>query len=588
MMTFERDQQILSDTEEDMRQQAEGTCEHSEICGRDALKNETKCILHLEDPDKSKDAFDLALDKHLEKQGADFEKMVFPTGRKFSGETFESLSIGDAVFYGPLKFLECTFEGSIYAPRATLKGEFVVNGCEVEGWSLFRDAVFEGVADFRVSKLVQPDFNYATFEERAEFIETDFSGYDFALATFEDRAEFKGATFRHGGTQFDRTEFEGNAWFTDATFEDFAFFSAEFSGEALFGGSKFKEGASFQGTEFSQKASFYRAVFEESVSFEDSRFEGNAGFVEATFQEGGDFTDTDICRADFSQAKFNGDTVFYGAFEPTGKSSFEHACFDEAQVQGSLLIVGKGQARRPFETGSASFQSVNQGAGATLRFRHADLSRCRFRNTNLLNPEFVGVKWYDEAGQEGWVSGEWFDRVGLYDEIAARNNEPSPESRVQEQEDVSWPEIERLYRQLKKNYEERGDFPRAGDFHIGEKEARRRNEKRWGPWFLLTAYRYLSIYGERPLPAFIWIVALIVGCALGYVLMDASTGAMTLSSIRVDWIQALVLSGEATMFPVRTAGFEETGPQALNLVQRVFSPILIALLALALRQRVKR
>lgn len=566
----------------------EGTCEHAEICGRNALKNETECILHLDNPDKSEDAFNLALDEHIEKQGTDFRNMVFPAGRKISGETFETLQIDGAVVYGPLKFLDCNFKGGIRAHQTTLKDEFVVNGCEVEEWALFRESVFEGVADFRDSNLVDLDFSYATLEEKAEFTQSNFFGYDFALATFKGLADFVGATFRNGGTHFDRTEFEDDALFTEATFENYAFFSASFSGEAFFDSSRFKGRASFRGAEFSQNASFCQVTIQGSASFEDSLFAEEVRFTEATFQEEVDFTDADICRADFTGAKFKGDTVFSSAFGPEGESSFENVYFDEAQVQGSLLILGKGQARQPFQTGSASFQSVTQSPGSTIRFRHADLSRCRFRNTNLRDPEFVGVKWCREVGQEGWISREWIDRVGLYDEAATRNNESFPEGEVQNQEDTSWPEIERLYRQLKKNYEERGDFPRAGDFHIGEKEARRQNEKRWGSWSLLTAYRYLSTYGERPLPASIWIVVLIVGCALGYVLMDASTGQTALTSIPADWGEALVVSGEATLFPVRAAGFEEIGPRVLNLVQRALSPILIALLALALRQRVKR
>jgi hypothetical protein len=72
--------------------------------------------------------------------------------------------------------------------------------------------------------------------------------------------------------------------------------------------------------------------------------------------------------------------------------------------------------------------------------------------------------------------------------------------------------------------------------------------------------------------------------------MEASTDSVILSSIYslTDWWRALVLSGEATLFPVRSAGFENDGPRALNLVQQGLSPILLALLALALRQRVKR
>jgi hypothetical protein len=43
------------------------TCEHSDVCGRDALdEHDGKCILHSENPDKDKGAFKEALEEHQE------------------------------------------------------------------------------------------------------------------------------------------------------------------------------------------------------------------------------------------------------------------------------------------------------------------------------------------------------------------------------------------------------------------------------------------------------------------------------------------------------------------------------------------
>lgn len=147
-----------------------------------------------------------------------------------------------------------------------------------------------------------------------------------------------------------------------------------------------------------------------------------------------------------------------------------------------------------------------------------------------------------------------------------------------------WREVERLYRQLKRNYEERGDFPRAGDFHIGEKEARRKNPRTNGSLkFLLYAYRALSKYGERALPAVFCLVALIFGLTLFY------QGATTCAECEpLAYSEAIIPSLEATFYPVRSIGFEEYWPQIISIAQRVMSPVVIALLALALRQRVKR
>lgn len=229
---------------------------------------------------------------------------------------------------------------------------------------------------------------------------------------------------------------------------------------------------------------------------------------------------------------------------------------------------------------------MSQAPEASVRFRYPDLRKCRFLNTDLRNIDFLGVEWCDEVAGRSTLYGEWFSRVGLYDEVApVTEQEESADQRP-------WPEIERLYRQLKLNYENRGDFPRAGDFHIGEKEARRRNpETKWGPWFLLTTYRALSKYGERALPAFLWLTFITLMSMTGYVFLEAIPGgeAVPLSpGNATDWLQGLAISVETAFFPVRPAGFQGVGARLLNVAQRILSPPLIALLALALRQRVKR
>jgi hypothetical protein len=119
---------------------------------------------------------------------------------------------------------------------------------------------------------------------------------------------------------------------------------------------------------------------------------------------------------------------------------------------------------------------------------------------------------------------------------------------------------------------------------MGEKEARRRSAT-GGMYVLLTIYRWISKYGERALPAFFWLAAVIAICAAGYYLLGISLGNPdgTLSGV-----QALLFSFEATFFPFRPGNLDNGLARTLNLLQRLVSPLLLALLALALRQRVKR
>jgi hypothetical protein len=66
--------------------------------------------------------------------------------------------------------------------------------------------------------------------------------------------------------------------------------------------------------------------------------------------------------------------------------------------------------------------------------------------------------------------------------------------------------VERLYRQLKSNYEEKKDYKRVGDFHYGEMEMHRLGSfwRRRFPLSWYNLYWALNGYGERPLRAFIW------------------------------------------------------------------------------------
>src|SRR5207247_7719253 len=99
----------------------------------------------------------------------------------------------------------------------------------------------------------------------------------------------------------------------------------------------------------------------------------------------------------------------------------------------------------------------------------ADLRRCKFQDTDVREVELTAIKW-PKIG----------NRVVVYDEIA-----PPPDFEnfkidvsVAEFRVQSLFRIERLYRQLKQNYQERGDHERVRDFHYGEKEMRRRNPQR--------------------------------------------------------------------------------------------------------------
>jgi len=373
--------------------------------------------------------------------------------------------------------------------------------------------------------------------------------------------------------------------FKDATFLD----SVSFQGVSFQPFSVKDEIFNFRHSTFERNASFINVTFEWKASFAGARFQTKGDFTGVTFEKGVSFMGATFREANFMKASFCQASSFLRAFESDEEVGFKGAYFQGASVQGDIRFAGESPNNRAFAGGLVRFDQVKQESGGEISFRYADLRRCHLFGTDLENINFTGVKWCEKASSDGWRCNEWFDRVGIYDEFAKTGGiDPyDPEEWIDRR---PWPEIERAYRQLKRNYEARGDYPRGGDFHIGEKVARRKRawenlSSEWGQWVLLSLYRALSKYGERALPATFWLVGVVLSFALVYVMLGATSGPFCEP---VSYSNALLSSLEATFYPVRPVGFETFMPRLTSFVQRLISPVLIALLVLALRQRVKR
>ena len=393
---------------------------------------------------------------------------------------------------------------------------------------------------------------------------------DFTGATFEGNVSFAYLTFG-SETEFEKTTFQGIANFQSSTFEKKVnLLDSTFEKRVDFRGATFEGGALFNRAIFKGRAGFNRATFEDVSKCESNEFEPPVSFYKATFED----------NSYFGATEFYSEVVFW-ASNFKGEAFFQNTVFgDGAEFAGAIFEAGAhftGETERDpiFSDTYVRLEYVTYSADASIEFRQADLRRCTFKGTNLRHIEFTGARWCGDVSR-GIPEDEWFKRVGVYDEIVE----------LDEGETRPWTEIEQLYRQLKKNYEDRGDFPRAGDFHIGEKETRRRNPNTsWGVYMLLSIYRALSKYGERALPAFAWLVVVVAGCGIGYSNLGVVVGD---SGEALSGVQALLFSFEATFFPFSPLELEDPTARALNLLQRLLSPLLLALLGLALRQRVKR
>jgi uncharacterized protein YjbI with pentapeptide repeats len=109
----------------------------------------------------------------------------------------------------------------------------------------------------------------------------------------------------------------------------------------------------------------------------------------------------------------------------------------------------------------------------------------------------------------------------IRDEVCARD----PEAwRKLEEQHPDWRapgpptlrECESIYRQLKLNLQESGDYQRAGEFYLREREcyrARAKEEGRWLEWLGQSLIYYVCGHGERP--------GWVVGCTVGLIVLFA-------------------------------------------------------------------
>ncbi|MCS3860573.1 uncharacterized protein YjbI with pentapeptide repeats [Salinibacter ruber] len=569
----------------------EENCEHYDVCGRKALSgHDGKCILHSENRKKHTEGYGdplgTAIEKHIKENGPNFKHMSFVGGREgfnFRKHDFEErANFEEATFWGEARFIGTSFsKGVCFQSTIFEKGAHFIEDCILVGANFFNSS-FEDSSSFDKSFLVECRFLKTDFEKDCSFNQSTFDDVRFEDCTIQNTSFRKSDLSK---VTFEGVDFDGkchNPEFSEATFLEVDFGGVLFRETARFDHTTVR-GCTFKGATFENKATFRKAVFTKEASFRD--------------------------------AEFQHDALFQDSFEPAEDGRLEKVDFGNCYFQRKAAFSGSSNESRAFTDAEVNFTGVRLSPRAEVQFRYADLSQCRFLRTNLRDVEFTDVNWCEEAS-----SSEWLYRIGLYDEVVERRKHESLGATLQEvaenhnrwsfhdvlwttidrmgaqysphwtlfelgrQARGRWHEVEQLYRQLKRNYEKRGDFPRGGDFHIGEKEARRKNSETGGTLkFLLYAYRALSKYGERALPPALWLVGLIFLFALFY------QGATTCPTCEpLVYSEAIIPSLEASFYPVRSVGFQEYWPQFFSIVQRIISPILIALLALALRQRVKR
>ena len=127
------------------------------------------------------------------------------------------------------------------------------------------------------------------------------------------------------------------------------------------------------------------------------------------------------------------------------------------------------------------------------------------------------------------TTGKFFKRELIADEVW---NDIAKEDKV-DYNSTHFHQVEILYRQLKRNFEEQRDYARSGDFHFGEMEMKRKQLPRWRQYVsLIFLYKLVSGYGQK------WYQGLISFLVLVFIF----------SSLNLFWIKPIKEEGSQTCY----------------------------------------
>lgn len=437
-------------------------------------------------------------------------------------------------------------------------------GCNRKAWKKFEYCIFH-----EPSKDKDADLFWNGIDRMMKKKDYNFGGFYFIPRKGEDFIDLREIEFY--GTfniSFSKAEFYKDVAFNFCIFNgnvNFSEIKVSKDSSISFLGVKFKKWVHFSLTDFPKLTYFTSAVFENKAIFLGSRFQGKVFFNDSRFLEEVDFYETKFMRD--MTGKFSG-------------AEFERTEFIENGYWRNALL------------GETNFDKTFFKEPKRHKFYHTDLSKVEFYDTNIVALDFLDPVWSKING-----------RKGLYNEVLINNSNKSKEVIWNQQlrsKDEIFSEIETLYRQLKINYENKRNYPDAGDFYIGEMEMRRRNPKtsRFDRWIILPFYKCVSNYGEDYKRTLYWIGGLILLSA--YSLMF--TG-MKVKERIIDYYPSLpqnpnglkdfgelvnIVARSIILQPSAFAESTSLGSRIILTFTTIFGILLIALFTLALRRRFRR
>lgn len=420
------------------------------------------------------------------------------------------------------------------------------------------------------NKTIQPisqDEFLSMDKDRKPFKDVEIGDLDFKGKTLFLRSSFAGAKFM------------GNVSFKDSTIT--------FATNENFKGAKFYgERVSFENVSFEDidNRDNYNIDFSSTqyadnsyVSFKYAKFLNN-GELKFNFAKFNTAKIISFSRVEFSSAK--GTNFSACNFGKVGEVSFFRAKFlGEGKVSFIKTIFSK--------EGILKFSYVDLESPENVQFIDTDLGMASLYRTDLRNIKFRRVNFF-APGQNGLLDDKW-------NEIFPKKKK---DYRGKRKEDLY--HIELSYTQLKQNFESNRDYSRAGDFHVGEMEMRRKQYKLFNQYIsILSFYKFLSNYGQSwKRPSWLFLGGSVLFTMLNLLFIEwphsdvwlGNNIFQWLSGFAESWISTLdiFLFGRIQGEGIYTKEIVTIFGRFLILFESIFGPLMLALIILALRRHTKR
>lgn len=212
----------------------------------------------------------------------------------------------------------------------------------------------------------------------------------------------------------------------------------------------------------------------------------------------------------------------------------------------------------------------------SVRFKNVDLSKTSFLETTLENTVFNECGFFDEKEK-------------IYNELTKNKN---------------YKEIKNIYRQLKKNFDNRAEYQEADRFYVGEMRMRLKelSSSKSFSWEkqILNIYKYISFFNTKPQRALGVLIIIILLSTIIYLFTFAWDNIYTFAQHPIsNFFSHLTDIGNVIAYSITSSvpvlkqskelvAAANTCSRVVNAIQVFISIIIWTLLVLAIRRKFKR